>query len=47
VLGGQVLEHVLRLGKIEVLVLGTEHQMLEHCSSLILIDANKTDGLVY
>jgi len=37
-LEGQVLEHALMLGKIEVLslALATEHQMLEHCSSLII-----------
>ncbi len=38
VLEGQV----LKLGKIEVLMLATQHQMLEHCSSLIMIN-----GCVY
>ncbi len=37
VLEGQVLEHVLRLVKIEILsVCATEYQMLEHFSSLLI-----------
>jgi hypothetical protein len=42
VLNGQVLQHALMLGKIEVLVFTTEHQMLEHCSFLLIsIDYEK------